>query len=63
MDLDDEEYGDEDKYNALNDETFGAEANNGDWEQDHEKLSQINESSRVQHLENDIYDNLLDRVS
>lgn len=44
--LDDEEYGEENNYDALNDETFGAEANAGDWEKDHEKFSQITESSR-----------------
>ncbi|XP_058802464.1 protein PAT1 homolog 1 [Phymastichus coffea] len=36
----------EENYDALNDETFGSEANTGDWEQDHEKLAQITESSR-----------------
>jgi hypothetical protein len=30
----------------LNDETFGSEATAGDWEEDHEKLSQITELSR-----------------
>ena len=43
--LDDEDFNDE-NYDALNDETFGSEANAGDWERDHEKLAQIAESSR-----------------
>lgn len=30
----------------MNDETFGSEATIGDWEKDHEKLSEIAESSR-----------------
>lgn len=47
--LDDEDFGD---YDALNDETFGSEAVAGDWEQDHEKLSQITESNRSK-LKND----------
>ncbi|XP_031777208.1 protein PAT1 homolog 1 isoform X1 [Nasonia vitripennis] len=50
--LDDEEYGEENNYDALNDETFGSEATAGDWEQDHEKLAQITESSRPR-LQND----------
>ncbi|KAG7201506.1 hypothetical protein KM043_004259 [Ampulex compressa] len=36
------------EYDALNDETFGSEATNDDWEQNHEKLAQITESSRPQ---------------
>lgn len=40
--------GEEDEYDALNDETFGADATGGDWEQDHEKLAQITESCRQQ---------------
>lgn len=47
--MDDEEYGEEEKYDALNDETFGSEATMGDWEQDHEKLAEITESTRVHH--------------
>ncbi len=41
----------ENNYNALNDETFGS-AISEDWEQDHEKLSQITESNRTR-LRND----------
>ncbi|XP_066587541.1 protein PAT1 homolog 1 isoform X2 [Prorops nasuta] len=37
----------EEEYDALNNETFGSEATIGDWEQDHEKLAQITESSRA----------------
>ncbi|XP_067015889.2 protein PAT1 homolog 1 [Anabrus simplex] len=37
----------EEEYDALNDETFGADAVECDWEQDHEKLAQIAEQSRV----------------
>lgn len=47
--LDDDELGEEEEYDALNDETFGSEATMGDWEQDHEKLSQITESTRPYH--------------
>ncbi|XP_015122120.1 protein PAT1 homolog 1 [Diachasma alloeum] len=43
---DDDEVGEEDEYDALNDETFGEDATDGDWEQDHEKLAQITESTR-----------------
>lgn len=45
--LDDEDV--DGNYDALNDETFGSEANTGDWERDHEKLAQITESSRPRH--------------
>lgn len=47
--LEDEEFGEEEKYDAFNDETFGSEAPDGDWERDHEKLAQITESSRPSH--------------
>ncbi|XP_033221834.1 protein PAT1 homolog 1 isoform X2 [Belonocnema kinseyi] len=47
--LEDEEFGEEEKYDAFNDETFGSEAPDGDWEQDHEKLAQITESARPSH--------------
>ncbi|XP_011299426.1 protein PAT1 homolog 1 [Fopius arisanus] len=43
---DDDEVGEEDEYDALNDETFGEDATDGDWEQNHEKLAQITESTR-----------------
>ncbi|XP_063986492.1 protein PAT1 homolog 1 [Diachasmimorpha longicaudata] len=43
---DDDEVGEEDEYDALNEETFGEDATDGDWEQDHEKLAQITESTR-----------------
>lgn len=43
--LDEEE---EEEYDALNDETFGTDAVEGDWEEDHEKLAEITEQSRVQ---------------
>ncbi|XP_063244773.1 protein PAT1 homolog 1 [Bacillus rossius redtenbacheri] len=39
----------EEEYDALNDETFGADASEGDWEHDHEKLVEITEKSRVHH--------------
>lgn len=63
--LEDEEYGDEDKYDALNDETFGSDAIAEDWEQDHEKLAQITESSRVQNKNEcpDYYNEKSDKVS
>lgn len=48
--LDDEDF-EENNYDALNDETFGS-AISEDWEQDHEKLSQITESNRTR-LRND----------
>ncbi|KAJ9600157.1 hypothetical protein L9F63_009567 [Diploptera punctata] len=38
---------DEERYDALNDETFGADAVEEDWEEDHEKL--VAESSRQRH--------------
>ncbi|XP_046383865.1 protein PAT1 homolog 1 isoform X1 [Ischnura elegans] len=38
---------DEEFYDALNEETFGTDAVEGDWEQDHEKLAEITESARV----------------
>lgn len=44
--LEEDDIGEEEEYDALNDETFGSEANIGDWEKDHEKLSEIAESSR-----------------
>lgn len=44
--------GEEEEYDALNDETFGSEATIGDWEQDHEKLAEITESSRPYHQDN-----------
>ncbi|XP_069691464.1 protein PAT1 homolog 1 isoform X2 [Periplaneta americana] len=37
----------EEEYDALNDETFGTEAVEGDWEEDHEKLAEIAEQSRL----------------
>ncbi|PSN29538.1 hypothetical protein C0J52_25166, partial [Blattella germanica] len=40
---------DEEEYDALNDETFGTEAVEGDWEEDHEKLAEIAEQSRLRH--------------
>ncbi|XP_012288336.1 protein PAT1 homolog 1 isoform X1 [Orussus abietinus] len=46
--LEDDDFGEEEEYDALNDETFGSEATIGDWEQDHEKLAQITESTRPQ---------------
>ncbi|GLG92990.1 PAT1-like protein 1 [Gryllus bimaculatus] len=42
--LDEEE---EEEYDALNDETFGTDAVEGDWEEDHEKLAEITEQSRA----------------
>nr|XP_033328888.1 protein PAT1 homolog 1-like isoform X2 [Megalopta genalis] len=36
----------EEEYDAFNNETFGSDAAIGDWEKDHEKLSEIAESSR-----------------
>ncbi|KAJ8688015.1 hypothetical protein QAD02_023810 [Eretmocerus hayati] len=50
--LEDEDF-EENNYDALNDETFGSEATVEDWEQDHEKLAQITESSRP-HLRNEL---------
>ncbi|XP_076630988.1 protein associated with topo II related - 1 [Colletes latitarsis] len=44
--LEEEDVGEEEEYDALNDETFGSEATIGDWEKDHEKLAEITESSR-----------------
>lgn len=44
--LEDEDVGEEEEYDALNDETFGPDATIGDWEKDHEKLAEITESSR-----------------
>ncbi|XP_015586789.1 protein PAT1 homolog 1 isoform X2 [Cephus cinctus] len=41
-----EDLGEEEEYDALNDETFGSDAAIGDWEQDHEKLAQLTESKR-----------------
>ncbi|KAF0759483.1 protein PAT1 1 [Aphis craccivora] len=38
-----EEIYDEDKYDALNDETFGNDMSDGDWEADHEKYAQYDE--------------------
>lgn len=49
--LDDEDFGED--YDALNDETFGSEATAGDWEQDHEKLAQITESTRPRNNKSD----------
>ncbi|KAK0181111.1 hypothetical protein PV327_003422 [Microctonus hyperodae] len=46
--IDDDDIIEDDEYDALNDETFGAEATAGDWEQDHEKLAQITELTRPQ---------------
>lgn len=38
----------EEEYDALNDETFGADAlAEGDWEEDHEKLAELAEQSRL----------------
>ncbi|XP_003707961.1 protein associated with topo II related - 1 isoform X1 [Megachile rotundata] len=45
----DDDIGEEEEYDALNDETFGSEATIGDWEKDHEKLAEITESSRPHH--------------
>ncbi|XP_053993140.1 protein PAT1 homolog 1 [Hylaeus anthracinus] len=44
--LEEDDIGEEEEYDALNDETFGSEATIGDWEKDHEKLAEITESSR-----------------
>lgn len=44
-----DDLGEEEEYDALNDETFGSEAIIGDWEKDHEKLAEITESSRPHH--------------
>eukprot|EP00102_Acyrthosiphon_pisum_P022027 XP_016659237.1 PREDICTED: protein PAT1 homolog 1 isoform X4 [Acyrthosiphon pisum] len=38
-----EEIYDEDKYDALNDETFGNDMSDGDWEADHEKYAKYDE--------------------
>lgn len=43
--LEEDEF-EEEEYDALNDETFGPDANIGDWEEDHEKLAEITESNR-----------------
>ena len=65
--LEEDDIGEEEEYDALNDETFGSEATIGDWEKDHEKLAKITESSRPQHqsaggkkngVHTDIEDNL-----
>lgn len=47
--MEEDDIGEEEEYDALNDETFGSEATIGDWEKDHEKLAEITESSRPQH--------------
>ncbi|XP_076178283.1 protein associated with topo II related - 1 isoform X2 [Ptiloglossa arizonensis] len=47
--LEEDDIGEEEEYDALNDQTFGSEATIGDWEKDHEKLAEITESSRPQH--------------
>ncbi|XP_011147431.1 protein PAT1 homolog 1 isoform X2 [Harpegnathos saltator] len=44
--LEEDDLGEEEEYDALNDETFGPDATIGDWEKDHEKLAKITESSR-----------------
>ncbi|XP_043528414.1 protein PAT1 homolog 1 [Frieseomelitta varia] len=46
--FEEDDLGEEEEYDALNDETFGSEATIGDWEKDHEKLAEITESSRHQ---------------
>jgi len=38
-----EEIYDEDRYDALNDETFGNDMSDGDWEADHEKYAKFDE--------------------
>ncbi|KZC12924.1 Protein PAT1 like protein 1, partial [Dufourea novaeangliae] len=44
--LEEDDFGEEEEYDALNDETFGSEATIGDWEKDHEQLARITESTR-----------------
>lgn len=44
--MEEDDIGEEEEYDALNDETFGPDATIGDWEKDHEKLAEITESSR-----------------
>ncbi|XP_031370191.1 protein PAT1 homolog 1 isoform X1 [Apis dorsata] len=44
--FEEDDLGEEEEYDALNDETFGSEATIGDWEKDHEKLAEITESNR-----------------
>ncbi|XP_033314154.1 protein PAT1 homolog 1 isoform X1 [Bombus bifarius] len=65
--FEEDDLGEEEEYDALNDETFGSEATIGDWEKDHEKLAEITESSRPHHqstldkknvTDTDIEDNL-----
>ncbi|XP_022164660.1 protein PAT1 homolog 1 isoform X3 [Myzus persicae] len=41
-----EEIYDEDKYDALNDETFGNDMSDGDWEADHEKYAKYDEVTK-----------------
>lgn len=40
----------EEEYDALNDETFGSGAIDGDWEQDHEKLAQLIDKGKRESL-------------
>lgn len=47
LEEDQDDLGEEEEYDALNDETFGPDATIGDWEKDHEKLAEITESSRL----------------
>uniref|UniRef100_A0A2S2PY59 Uncharacterized protein n=1 Tax=Sipha flava TaxID=143950 RepID=A0A2S2PY59_9HEMI len=41
-----EEIYDEDRYDALNDETFGNDMSDGDWETDHEKYAKFDEVTK-----------------
>ncbi|CAG9770202.1 unnamed protein product [Ceutorhynchus assimilis] len=61
---DDDTYENEEDYDALNDETFGAQSNLDDWEQQHEEFAEFNESSRQnEKLENSISQLVLEESS
>ncbi|KAK6644939.1 hypothetical protein RUM43_001215 [Polyplax serrata] len=45
--VDEPELDEEEEYDALNDETFGTEAFQGDWEEDHTKFAEVTENSRT----------------
>lgn len=54
-DDDDDCYDNEEEYDALNDETFGACDPSDDWEQQHEQFAEFQESSKhSEHIENSI---------
>ncbi|OAD52289.1 Protein PAT1 like protein 1, partial [Eufriesea mexicana] len=58
--IEEDDLGEEEEYDALNDETFGSEANIGDWEENHEKLAEITESNRFHHQNTSSKKNIFD---